>query len=455
MLYKPEGDVADILALPAAVAEGKIASPFLLSSQLSKDTVIIQGVKKKGILAGPEVSVDKEAAQEHNIDIATRPRAGRGGLKPAGTISLQELLLKSGDKFSAVACNSEETACLLYTSGTTDKPKGVMLSHKNFLATCRNTDNLFKVLPTDRVVGVLPFYHVFGLTNVLLGALTHGARTVLVPQYSPANLLRAIIEAQATLLLAIPTMYVHLLKKRAPEETPSLRICISGAAPLPADIIEKFQNKFNTRLIEGYGLTESTAAVSLNPPDGISKPGSIGIATSGVEMKVLNENGSEVPVDEIGEIVLKSDSVMRGYHNLPEETNSVLKNGWLYTGDLGYKDKDGYFYITDRKKEIIIRGGFNISPREIEEVITAHPEVKEAAVLGVIEEEKEAIKAFVVVKGNVTPQDIIAHCQEQLAAFKVPKYVEFRDTLPKSVTGKVLKRELSDTYRDERLIEKD
>ncbi|MCK4352945.1 AMP-binding protein [candidate division WOR-3 bacterium] len=451
LIYRPNGDTADIFALPAAIAEGNIASPYLLSAKKAKETVIIQGVGKKGILAGADVSIDKEEAEKQNIEIATTPRSGRGGSRPLGTISYQELTLKTPDEFLSQESDSESPACILYTSGTTGKPKGVMLSHKNFITECKIMDGLFEIKKEDRIIAVLPLFHVFGLTNVLLGAFYHSASAVLVPQYTPSNLIKAIVETEATVMLAIPTMYTHLLKKR--ECPSSLRICISGAAALPPNLVKKFEEKFKTRLVEGYGLTESTSASSLNPPEGVPKPGSIGLKAPGIEMKVFDENNNEVKDGEMGEIVIKGDTVMKGYHNLSDETGEALKDGWLHTGDLGYRDSDGYFYITDRKKEIIIKGGLNISPREVEDVIMTHPNVKEVAVLGISEHEREEIKAFVVAEGTLTEKEIIDFCRERLSSFKVPKYVEFRDILPKSLVGKVLKKELIDGYKDERLIE--
>jgi long-chain acyl-CoA synthetase len=222
-------------------------------------------------------------------------------------------------------------------------------------------------------------------------------------------------------------------------------------------VIKDFEEVFQTRINEGYGLTETTSAVGLNPSGEGYRAGSIGIPDTCVEMKIFDDDDKELPQGETGEIVVKGDMVTKGYYNDPEETAKAIRNGWFHTGDMGYEDKEGYIYITDRKKDIIIRGGFNISPREVEEVLFTNPKIQDAAVLGVPDKSmREAVKAFVVLKEGETadPKEIIEFCKDHLSPYKLPKFIEFRDTLPKSATGKVLRKELRDGYKDERLIEK-
>jgi len=447
--------MADIMALPGAVLEGQIAGRYLLSSTVTAGTVIIQGVSRKGILAGVDVQVDHEAASEHDVDVAYQPRSGRASLRPAETVNFEEMMLRAGDEFTSVATVPEDLACILYTSGTTGRPKGVKLTIKNFVAEYQSTAQALEVTQKDSLIGVLPFFHVFGLSNVLHLGLMHGASIVLVPQYTPGILLKSITESHPTLMMAIPTMFVHLLalldrrKRQLPE---TIRLCLSGAAPLPKNVIEAFERCSGCRVLEGYGLTETVSACCLNPPDGLCKAGSIGVPLAGFEMKIIDGDGQTLPPGDVGEIAVRGEGVTAGYYNLPKDTLDAFKGGWFLTGDMGYQDGDGYFFITDRKKEIIIKGGLNISPREVEEVLLAHPVVKEAAVIGRKKAEREEVVAFVTTKSEVSSKELIIHCKQSLSSFKVPDAICLMETLPMSVTGKVLKKELTDDYQDERRI---
>ena len=460
LIYNPDGDAADILAYPSALVEGRLAGKYLLSREKLPDTVVVQGVKRKGILAGADVRVDKESAKDHDIEVASYPRSGRGGAKQADTVSLKELMIKSSSKFEAKDVDLDETAVLLYTSGTTGKPKGVMLTHKNFLGEFEWVEEAFPLYPEDIIVGVLPLYHVYAMADVLVPAIYFGCSVSLIPQYSPTELLRNVSEVKATVLIAIPSMYIHLLqisKSRKTSIPKSLRSCVSGGAPLPMKVIKDFEEVFQTKINEGYGLTETTSAVGLNASGEGFRAGSIGIPYPSVKMKIFDDDDNELPPGETGEIVIKGDMVSKGYYNNPEETAEAMRNGWFHTGDMGYRDEEGYIFITDRKKDIIIRGGFNISPREIEEILFTHPKVRDAAVLGVTDKSmRETVKAFVILEEGESAEqkEIIDFCKEHLSPHKVPKFVEFRESLPKSATGKVLKKELKDGYKDERLLEK-
>jgi long-chain acyl-CoA synthetase len=458
LIHNPEADIADIHAFPSAIAEGRIASRYLLSAKEFKNTLIVLKMKNKGVLVGADVEVMVDEAKKRGIDVARTPRAGRGAAKVVQTISFEEMILNASDECPCEDAKPEDLACLIYTSGTVGKPKGVMLSHKNFIRDCELTQKLCHTNQNDRIIGVLPLFHIFGLANILICGFYYGASIILIPQYSPSTLLQALSKHSATLLMATPTIYLHIKKAQERKKIPlpkTLRLCISGAAPLKKDIIEEFEQLFNTCLCEGYGLTETTSAVSLNPPNGIRKPGSIGKPAPGIEMKIVDENGNELGPNIPGEIIIKGDIVMMGYYNNYKDTEKTIRNGWLYTGDIGYFDEDGYFFITDRKKEIIIKGGFNISPKEIEDVLLSHPAISEAAVIGIKDKERELIKAFIVLKDEVHSKEIRDFCKERLASFKIPDIFEFRDILPKSLTGKVLKKELGTMYIDDRLIGKD
>jgi long-chain acyl-CoA synthetase len=461
LIYNPEGDVADLFAYPSSLVEGRVAGKYLLASGTLPDTIVVQGIKKKGILAGADVRVDRETAKKNDIDVAAYPRSGRGGAKMAGTISLKELLLKSSKKFTAEAPDPDKPSVLLYTSGTTGKPKGVMLSFNNFMAESRVVEHVLPVTQEDRIIAVLPMFHVYAMADALLLFLYFGCSMIMIPQYSPKELLRNISDLDATLFIGIPSMYIHLLqfaKSRNVKIPKSLRYSLSGGAPLPLSVIKEFEEVFQTTISEGYGLTETTSCASLNTSGEGHKTGSIGPAAPGVEMKVFDEDDKELKPGDEGEIVIRGGIVTKGYYNLPDETEEAMRNGWFHTGDMGYMDEDGYFFITDRKKDIIIRGGFNISPREVEETLFTHSKVLDAAVIGVPDKsQRETVKAFVVLKEGESAEmkEIIDFCKDHLSPFKVPKFVEFRETLPKSATGKILRKELRDGYKDERLIEKD
>jgi long-chain acyl-CoA synthetase len=454
LLVQPEGDAADVLAFPGAVLEGRIAGRYLMSGGASQPTAVVQRPAKAGLLVGADVSVDEEAAAAQGLQVARMPRSGRGGAFPAGARSLDRILLEEKDAFPARENAEGDTAVILYTSGTVGKPKGVVLTHGNFLADCSLFDQLCPIRADDRIVAVLPLFHIFGLTNVFLGVVFHGAAAALVPQYSPANLLQALVDSRATALLATPTMIVHLIKtqKRKKLALPgTLRFCISGAAPLPVETIREFEEVFGAPLFEGYGLTESTSAAALNTR-AREKPGSVGKTPDGIEVRIVDDAGNALPPCAEGEIALRGPTITKGYYHLPEATAEAFHEGWFLTGDLGYVDAEGLLRITDRKKDLIIKGGFKIPPREIEEVLLGNPAVREAAVIGIKREEREAIKAFVVCRKGTTEAELLAFCQEKMAAFKVPNVFEFRETLPKSLTGKVLKKELRDGYVDERLL---
>ena len=457
LIYNPQSDAYEGVAYASAVAEGKVSGKYL-SGKSSPNTVIIQGAKKKGVICETEVLVEKEKAKELDIDVAKRPRAGRGGASPVGTIYFSELMLKGKKAFKAASVEPDDLAALLYTSGTTGKPKGVMLCQRNFLAEGQAIQESMESSSKDIVVCILPLFHIYSLACILVSSIFSGTAVILIPQYNPLHVLEEIKKYQATVFFAVPTQYIHLLQVAAEREIslePTLRACFSGAAPLPVKVLQDFEETFGTTIVEGYGLTECCGASTINPLQGKKKPGSIGKPLPGIEVEIHDDEGNPVPQGEQGEIVVKGPVVMLGYYNLPEETAKTIVNEWLKTGDIGYQDEEGYLYVVDRKKELIISGGFNIYPREIEEFLNSHPAVRETAVIGV-EDSKygEVCQAFVTLIKNAetTESELMEYCNQNLAAYKVPRQIKIRESLPKSLSGKVIKKELQDEYVDERLV---
>ncbi|MFP4409073.1 MAG: class I adenylate-forming enzyme family protein [Spirochaetaceae bacterium] len=464
LIYNPEGDPADVVAYGAAVAEGRIAGKYQLSTVKVPNTVVVQRSRIPGIIVGADVKVDGAAAAAQGIAIARAPRQGRNAARTVGTINLNELMTRASKSFEAPEVGSDEPAVVLYTSGTTGNPKGVTLTHRNFHFQLNTVvKSLIPFTSEDRVVGVLPMYHVFGLANSLIAAINNGAAIVLIPQYSPANLIAAIAEQKATILPAVPSMYQHLLAAARAKKTEipkSLRYCVSGGAALPLAILNRFMETFETKILEGYGLTETTSSVCVNGQNGKFKESSIGPPAAGVEMRIVDESGNELPPGEQGEIAIRSETVFPGYWNNPEATDEVLtEEGWFLTGDLGYRDEENFFYVTDRKKDIIITGGYNVSPREVEEVLMAHPRVADAAVVGIRgrRDDAETITAFVVAQEGeeLTLQELHHQCELELAAYKRPREIRVVEKLPKSATGKVLRTQLRGEVEDRRLVERE
>lgn len=358
------------------------------------------------------------------------------------------MLSTGSNQFNGPELDDEDVAVILYTSGTTGKPKGAMLTHKNLYSNAIDTANYLKMNNADVIVTVLPMFHVFCLTVALNAPLINGATLLIVPRFSPEAIFDLVKTYHATFFAGVPTMYNFLLQydKAQSEDLKSLRMCVSGGASMPVALLKGFEQKFKVIVSEGYGLSEASPVTCFNPLDRPRKPGSIGTNIVNVENKVVNELGEELPPNQVGELIVKGPNVMKGYYKMPEETAHALRNGWLYTGDLARKDEDGYFYIVDRKKDMIIVGGYNVYPREVEEVLYNHEEVVEVAVLGVPDPDfGEAVKCFVVVKNaTVSEDDLIEYCKQHLAKYKVPNSIEFLEELPKNTTGKILRRALKD-----------
>ncbi|MCL6610743.1 MAG: long-chain fatty acid--CoA ligase [Peptococcaceae bacterium] len=337
---------------------------------------------------------------------------------------------------------------LMYTSGTSGTPKGAMLTHHNLYRNALTFAQCCNITSSDRSLLIAPAHHAAAQTCVMNVSLLVGASLVVHDGWrGPRPLLEAIQKEKITFYFGPPTMYALLVKFPDTDryDLSSWRLAFTGAAPTPPDVFRAFEEKFGLKLIEGYGLTETSPVVTVMPLDGPYKAGSIGLPIPGVEVKIVDYEDREVPAGQIGEIVVRGHNVMKGYYNRPEETNWVMRNGWFHTGDLGYMDSDGYFYIVDRKKDLIIRGGLNIHPREIEEVLYSHPVIFDAAVIGVPDPIMgEEVMAFVLLRegSRVTPEEIQEFCAEKLARYKIPKHIRFVENLPKTTSGKLLRGEL-------------
>nr|BBH94537.1 long-chain-fatty-acid--CoA ligase [Thermogemmatispora argillosa] len=356
---------------------------------------------------------------------------------------------------------SSDLAVLQYTGGTTGLSKGAMLTHRNLLANAYQTRYWTPRAHDAGETGlcVAPFFHSYGLTVGLNLGILAAASMVLLPQFKPKEVVRAIKRYRPTMFPGIPTMYIAIMREAGKDSSAfqSIRYCISGAAPLPAKVRHDFESLSGGRLVEGYGLSEASPVTHCNPLNGDVREGSIGLPLPEVDAAIMDpESGKLLPPGEIGELVVRGPNIMQGYWNRKEETAAIFRDGWMRTGDLGKMDEEGYFYLVERAKDMILASGFNVYPREVEEVLFRHPAVQEAAVVGVPDEYRgETVAAFIVLKPGVaandaTRQDIVSFCRKELTAYKVPKIVEFRESLPKSLIGKVLRRELREQWLQQR-----
>ncbi len=366
----------------------------------------------------------------------------------ADAVNLEQLISASADRpILADAAQHDDAAVLIYTSGTTGRPKGAVLSHRNLLVNARSCRELIAVTSEDTFLAVLPLFHSFGATVCMILPLITGAGIVLQTAFVPLQVLAALEAHGATIVAGVPAMFAVLAACRTAREydLSSLRVCVSGGAPLPVELLAGFQERYAVPLVEGYGPPEASPVVSVHPPAGVQKPGSVGPPIPGVTVRIVDEAGQDLPTGQVGEIIVAGENVMQGYWRDAAATTETIREGWLYTGDLGKLDADGYLYIVDRKKDMIIVGATNVYPREVEAVIAQIPQVGEVAVVGLPDALRgERIRAVVVPieDAELTAERIIAHCRQHLAPFKVPHVVEFRESLPKSALGKVLKREL-------------
>lgn len=370
---------------------------------------------------------------------------------PAGAANMTKLIASSEPVRDLPDTMADDTAVILYTSGTTGRPKGAELTHFNLFYNAEYVAQRLLAGEEKKVaICVLPLFHSFGQTCMQNATLAGGGSIVLMPRFDPKGAFELIQKHKVTLFAGVPTMYFALLNYPDADQydMSSIQHCMSGGAAMPVEVMKAFDAKYDVNILEGYGLSETSPVASFNVADRPKKPGSIGLPIAGVEFRLEDAEGKIVTeVDTPGEIVIKGHNIMKGYYKRPEVNAEAIVNGWFHSGDIGTRDADGYYYIVDRKKDMVIRGGYNVYPREIEEVLYAYPGVIEAAVIGVPDEKMgEEVKAIVALKPGTeaSAEQIQAYCKEKLAAYKYPRIIEFRDELPKGPTGKILKRELRD-----------
>lgn len=346
-----------------------------------------------------------------------------------------------------VDLSKEDKAIIFYTSGTLGQPKGVILTHGNFSFSGPNIAQAYGLTENDITIAVLPLVHVFAVASPVFGSLSSGGTVVIMERFQAENVLQAIEHYGVTWFPGVPTMFNYLYHayEKTEVNVKTLRMGLSGGASLSVELLKNWEKRFGAFILEVYGLTESTGLVTANPVHGIRKPGSIGLTVPHVQTRLLDKEGKEVKQGEVGELIFKGPNATKGYWKIPQLTAETIRDGWVYTGDLAKQDAEGYFYIVGRKKELIITGGYNVYPREIEEVLYTHPAIYEAAVIGIPDEVKgEVPKAFITLHPgqSISEKEVIEYCKQYLAPYKIPKQVEIRKELPKSSTGKILHREL-------------
>ncbi|MEM9847334.1 MAG: long-chain fatty acid--CoA ligase [Bacteroidota bacterium] len=391
----------------------------------------------------------KVGACENFITITARPDAASPF---EGTPTLFQFIAKSATTFQTVRTSAEDTAVIIYTSGTTGRPKGAELTHSNLAWNADLCRHLFEFQQDDIALTVLPMFHIFGQTCLMNASIMHGVTNALLVRFDANDVLQLMQKEGVTIFAGVPTMYWGLLNHEDKTGTvnldqikSNLRLCVAGGASLPVQVLEDFEAKYQVAIYEGYGMSEGSPVVTFNHPGQERKAGSIGTPVWGVEVMIADENDQELPVGEKGQLLYRGHNVMKGYYNRPKVNEEVLKGGWLHSGDVAVKDEAGYYYIVDRTKDMIIRGGLNVYPREVEEVMIKHDAVSLVAVIGTPNEQYgEEIKACVVLQegATITDQELIAWTKERIAAYKYPRAVEFMDALPMNATGKILKREL-------------
>ncbi len=394
-----------------------------------------------------------ETSCAHLIVVTTDP-ASASPVSPA--LTLGQLMHGQPAAFESRRRRPGDTAVILYTSGTTGHPKGAELTHQNMLLNAMASHDMVRPackggFEQDVALITLPLFHSTAQTCQMNSGLYGGLRLVLLPRFDPAQVLKTIVEEDVGFWIGVPTMYWSLLEHTAAANIDvaavarCLRVCASGGAPMPLEVLQRFERTFGVRVLEGYGLSETAPVISFNQLQRPTRPGTVGFPIFGVDVRCVDDSGRPVAVGERGEVVVRGPSVMKGYYNRPEATEEATRNGWFHTGDIGVFDEDGYLSIVDRKKDMILRGGFNVYPRELEEVLLTHPAVSLAAVIGVPDARMgEEVKAFIVRKPGVqlTESALVEWCREQFASYKYPRIIEFRDSLPIGATGKILKREL-------------
>ncbi len=367
-----------------------------------------------------------------------------------GTKTMGMLMAGQAPTFETARTSADDTAVIIYTSGTTGKPKGAELTHSGLLLNAGISRDLFNINADDRALIVLPLFHIFAMTCLMNAVAYGGGHSILLPRFDAEAVFGLLEKHEITVFAGVPTMYWGLLNYKDPKFdynkiASNMRVAASGGAALPVQVLHDFKTRFGVDVLEGYGMSEGSPIVTFNQADVGTKPGSIGTEVWGVEVKLMDDDGNEVPVGEKGELWYRGHNVMKGYYKKPEANAKSLTDGWLHSGDVAIKDEDGFYFIVDRTKDMIIRGGLNVYPREVEEVMIKHDDVSLVAVIGIPHEEMgEDIKAYVVREegATVTEDELKAYTKSKLAAYKYPRVIEFIDALPMSATGKILKKEL-------------
>jgi long-chain acyl-CoA synthetase len=435
-----------IIAYFACWAVGAVAGPVNSLLKAEEIAFVINDSEAKALLVHPDFlpviqSIKNQLPRlQAVIEFDNEERATRA----------VEAIDESALPPSSTEVNREDNAIIIYTSGTTGKPKGCLLTHGNLIANARQISEWLGFTKDDRLLTVMPLFHMNAVSVTTMAALYAGGSTVITPKFSASRFWQVISDYQITSFGSVATM-LSMLLSTYPEGVPAglkteqLRFAMCGSAPVPIEVLQRFETTFNCLVIEGYGLSESTCRSTFNPPNSTRRPGSCGMPI-GNEMRVVDEEDREVADGELGEIVLRGENILKGYYKNEQATATAFRSGWFHTGDIGYRDADGFFYIVDRKSDMIIRGGENIYPREIDEVLYQHPGVAAAATIGIPDPlYGEEVAAFIVLKEGreATQDEILSFCRERLADFKCPKTVQFVEDIPKGPTGKLLKRELT------------
>ncbi len=436
---------AVVVPLSVLLKQDEIA--YHLQNSDAKAYFCFEGTPELPMLKMGQAGFSEAPSCEHLIAITAKP----GEPSPVdGAIALGELMAKQSPIFDTAQTSAESTAAIIYTSGTTGRPKGAELTHSNLMMNAVLSTQITGIDNEDTQLIVLPLFHVFAMVVLMLAGVYRAASNVLLPRFDGIAVLKLLEKHQVTLFAGVPTMYWGLLNTNTEgfdleAIAQKLKVCVSGGASLPVEVISGFEEKFNTQILEGYGMSEGSPVVTFNHREVGRKVGSVGTPVWGVEVKLVDENGEEVPINEKGQLVYRGHNVMKGYYNNPEATEAAIKDGWLQSGDVAKKDEDGFYYIVDRTKDMIIRGGLNVYPREVEEVMMTHEAISIVAVIGVPDDRLgEEVKACVVCKkgASIEEEALKEWVKSKMADYKYPRVIEFMDALPMSATGKILKKEL-------------